>query len=138
MRNAHSFFISEEKYCKNVPGLLNYLAQKINKGLLCLYCENKGHKEFKTPDALKGHMMDKGHCFMNTDYFDEYKAYYDFSDQLKELDKLNYAKSSKYEEHEMEIISDSDEDSEWSDEDFDDQDEKEEFRDTMVKTKKKK
>ena len=47
---------------------------------MCLYCENKGTKDFKTTDALKDHMMDKGHCFMNTDYFDEYSAFYDFSE----------------------------------------------------------
>lgn len=29
MKTAHSFFISEEKYCKDIKGLLNYLAQKI-------------------------------------------------------------------------------------------------------------
>ena len=87
MKQVHSFFISEEDFCVNKEGLLRYLAEKINKGLLCLYCENKGTKDFKTASSLKDHMMDKGHCFMNTDYFDEYNDFYDFSEQMKELDQ---------------------------------------------------
>lgn len=46
-------------------------------------------------------------------------------------------KNGKFEEHEIEIISD-DEDSEWEeDEDVDENDEKHEFRDNMIKEKKK-
>ena len=46
-------------------------------------------------------------------------------------------KNGKFEEHEIEIISD-DEDSEWEeDEDVDETDEKHEFRDNMIKEKKK-
>jgi len=65
--------------------------------------------------------MDKGHCFMNTESFDEYAKFYDFSEQLKNLDQ-GFKKNSKFDEHEMEVISD-DEDSEWSENEDDEEDE---------------
>lgn len=69
MEKKHGFFIPEKKYVSDMKGLLKYLAEKINIGLLCIECENKGYKDFKTPEALKTHMIDKGHCFMNTKTF---------------------------------------------------------------------
>lgn len=58
MEKVHGFFIPERKYCKDTKGLLKYLGEKINIGLLCLECENKGRKDFKTPEGLKMHMID--------------------------------------------------------------------------------
>jgi pre-60S factor REI1 len=103
MKKTHSFFISEQEYCKNIEGLLLYLGQKINIGLLCLYCENKGTKDFKNPQALQNHMMDKGHCFMNTENFEEYAKYYDFSEQIREFAQLHQNNNKNYEEAEIEI-----------------------------------
>lgn len=57
MRVAHSFFISEEKYLTNMEGLLKYLAEKINVGLLCIYCDNQGAKGFKSGSAVRNHMV---------------------------------------------------------------------------------
>ncbi len=42
-----------------MEGLLRYLAEKINKGLLCVYCDNKGTKGFKSADAVRNHMVNK-------------------------------------------------------------------------------
>ena len=97
MRLSHSFFISEEKYLTNLEGLLKYLAEKINIGLLCIYCDNQGTKGFKSGSAVRNHMViwilknfyelkinkqiDKSHCFMNSDYFDEYEEFFDFGGQ---------------------------------------------------------
>ena len=47
MKKRHSFFISAEEQCENKEGLLKYLGDKINKGLMCLYCENVGTRGFK-------------------------------------------------------------------------------------------
>ena len=87
MSSSHSFFISEEKYLINLEGLLKYLAEKINLGFLCIYCDNQGTKGFKTGSAVQNHMLDKCHCFMNTEYFDEYEDFFDFSSQFEELEK---------------------------------------------------
>jgi pre-60S factor REI1 len=67
MKTVHGFFYCEELNLVDESGLLQYLAEKINVGLMCIYCENKGTKDFKTPEAVKKHMIDKGHCFMNTE-----------------------------------------------------------------------
>lgn len=79
MNVVHGFFISEKEYNTDTVGLLKYLAEKINQGFMCLYCENKGSKDFYSAGAVKSHMTDKGHCFMNTDYFEEYSKFYNFS-----------------------------------------------------------
>lgn len=52
MMKKHSFFVAAQEYCTNVAGLLKYLGNKINKGLMCLYCENAGTKGFHTREAL--------------------------------------------------------------------------------------
>lgn len=65
--------------------MIKYLAEKINIGIMCIYCENKQTKDFKSPQAVKNHMIDKGHCFMNTDVLQEYSQYYDFSEKYKEI-----------------------------------------------------
>ena len=61
-------------------------------------------------------MLDKGHCFMNTDNFDEYSKFYDFSQLLNEINQYHNIKG-KFEEHEIEIISSDDENQDWLDSD---------------------
>jgi len=123
MQTSHGFFISEHRYCTNPEGLVKYLAEKINIGLLCLYCENQGTKGFKSAEALRSHMVSKGHCFMNTDNFDEYIKHFDFTEQFKELEieyNENGSASAKDNEAIIEIASDDDESEgseEWEDED---------------------
>ncbi|MBS1889879.1 MAG: C2H2-type zinc finger protein [Actinobacteria bacterium] len=46
MEKKHGFFVPQSDYCKDVKGLLLYLHEKTEVGLLCLYCENKGAKDF--------------------------------------------------------------------------------------------
>lgn len=97
MKKGHSFFISEEKYCSDVKGLLKHLGQKINITFLCILCENKGCKAFITPEAIKMHMIDKGHCFMQSTVFEEYADYYDFTPQIEEA--IEYQKTLKNTSH---------------------------------------
>lgn len=56
----HGFFIREEKCVIDMPGLLSTLAEQVNQNMTCLHC----FKTFKSPRAVKEHMLDKGHCFM--------------------------------------------------------------------------
>jgi pre-60S factor REI1 len=72
MKKNFGFFIIWEEFCVDKKGLIQYLAQKIHQKLLCIYCENKGSHNFKNGEAVQKHMIDKGHCFMNGDYFEEY------------------------------------------------------------------
>lgn len=69
MEKAHGFFIIERKYVIDLKGLIKYLAEKINIGMLCIQCENKGTKDFKSGEAVRAHMLDKGHCFMSKKRF---------------------------------------------------------------------
>lgn len=46
MRYKHNFVILEIECLINLKGLLAYLAERIQLGKLCLYCD----KQFKTPE----------------------------------------------------------------------------------------
>lgn len=85
MNICHGFFIPDKEYLVNCKGLLNYLGRKITKGLLCIYCNNKGTKGFKNKQAVQKHMLDKQHCFMNIDEDDEYVKYYDYSEEVNKI-----------------------------------------------------
>jgi len=66
MSSAHTFFIASEEFCKNKEGLIEYLQEKIEVGNLCITCENKKAKDFQSADAVRKHMIDRGHTFMKT------------------------------------------------------------------------
>ena len=83
MEGSHSFFIPQEEFCTNKKGLMEYLQEKIEVGFMCITCENKKAKDFATGEAVRKHMVDKGHTFMKSDEgFEEYEKYYDFSKQF--------------------------------------------------------
>ncbi|PCH43710.1 cytoplasmic protein [Wolfiporia cocos MD-104 SS10] len=78
---AHSFFIPDTEYLVDLPGLLTYLGEKIAVGNVCIYCNGRG-REFRTLDAVRKHMLDKGHCKIAYDSEEdrlEVSDYYDFT-----------------------------------------------------------
>ena len=84
METDHGFFVPQRQFCTNAEGLLQYLQEKIEVGLLCITCENKKAKDFTTGEAVRKHMLDKGHTFMKVDDgYEEYEKYYDFSKQFE-------------------------------------------------------
>lgn len=114
MRISHSFFIIEETFLTNLQGLLKFIAEKINLGLLCLYCDNKGTKGFKTAEAVRNHMTDKSHCFMNSELFEEFEDFYDFTSQFEELEREDLLANKKTNNNVRNIeVAD---DNEWEDE----------------------
>jgi len=80
MTIAHSFFVPDVEYCADLRGLLIYLGEKITKGFMCLWCNEKG-RTFHSADAARQHMLDKGHCKMIHEglALAEYADYYDYS-----------------------------------------------------------
>ncbi|KAI9013820.1 C2H2 type zinc-finger-domain-containing protein [Phycomyces nitens] len=79
MFKEHGFFLPDKEYLKDVEGLVVYLASKVNNGI-CLYCNGRG-KEWKSVEAVRGHMNDKGHCKMaydDTEDPEQLLAFYDF------------------------------------------------------------
>ncbi|KAM7348522.1 cytoplasmic 60S subunit biogenesis factor ZNF622 [Cochliomyia hominivorax] len=80
MSETHSFFIPDLEYCTDLEGLLNYLGEKVTVYFICLWCNDRG-KTFYSLDAVRKHMLDKGHCQMLHEglALAEYADYYDYS-----------------------------------------------------------
>ncbi|KAI8035562.1 cytoplasmic 60S subunit biogenesis factor ZNF622 [Drosophila gunungcola] len=80
MSVAHSFFIPDTEYCTDIEGLLYYLGEKVANYFICLFCNDRG-KTFYSLDAVRKHMVDKGHCQMLHEgvALAEYAEYYDYS-----------------------------------------------------------
>jgi pre-60S factor REI1 len=75
MRMKHSFYLLDIDCVTSLKGLLTYIAERIQLGYLCLFC----NKMFRNARRCQQHMMDKSHCFMNVEDEHEYEQYYDFS-----------------------------------------------------------
>ncbi|KAG8743258.1 hypothetical protein FRC10_012302 [Ceratobasidium sp. 414] len=79
MSSTHSFYIPDAEYLVDLPGLIGYLGEKIAVGNVCIACPSR---EFRTMDAVRKHMIDKGHCRIGYDTEPqrlEVSDYYDFS-----------------------------------------------------------
>ncbi|KAG5680380.1 hypothetical protein PVAND_009889 [Polypedilum vanderplanki] len=93
MSIAHSFFIPDAEFCSDVHGLLSYLADKVCKDFICLWCNEKG-KTFYSMQGVRRHMIEKGHTKMlhegaalaeYVDFYD-YSASYPDHDDSKDID----------------------------------------------------
>ncbi|KMQ98120.1 putative zinc finger protein 622 [Lasius niger] len=80
MMVEHSFFVPDLEYCIDQRGLLTYLGQKIYSEYTCLWCNNSG-KQLQSVEAVRSHMIDKGHCRMlfEGETLLEYMRFYDYS-----------------------------------------------------------
>ncbi|PWN26275.1 hypothetical protein BDZ90DRAFT_246736 [Jaminaea rosea] len=81
MQKAHGFFIPERTYLVDLPGLAQYLADKVSVGHMCLYCNGRG-RGFSTAEAARKHMVDKNHCKIAYDAEEdkmELSDFYDFT-----------------------------------------------------------
>ena len=96
MSHNHAFYVPDLSYCIDVPGLLSQLAQDISLGNICIFC---GHgfgglvmgsetdielvkRARRGLDAVRKHMIDKGHCRIPWDTDDqrlELSDFYDFT-----------------------------------------------------------
>ncbi|KAL7295727.1 hypothetical protein TKK_0011072 [Trichogramma kaykai] len=87
MTLEHSFFIPDAEYCTDFRGLLIYLGEKVFGGYMCIWCNDKG-KSFKSADAARTHMIDKGHCKMlhEGEALAEYAEFYDYSASYPDAD----------------------------------------------------
>lgn len=81
MQRSHGFFLPERPYITDLPGLTQYLADKVCVGHLCLYCNGRG-RGFHSAEAARRHMISKSHCKVAYDREDdrlELGDFYDFS-----------------------------------------------------------
>ncbi|KAI9250591.1 C2H2 type zinc-finger-domain-containing protein [Phascolomyces articulosus] len=80
MTKIHGFFLPDDEYLHDKKGLIAYLSDKIEHEHFCLYCNGRG-KEWKSAQAARAHMLDKGHCKMAYDDSEEPEdllCFYDF------------------------------------------------------------
>lgn len=115
MSIAHSFFIPDTEYLVDLTGLITYLGEKIAVGNICIYCNGKG-REFRTLEAVRKHMVDKGHCKIAYDTESErleLSDFYDFTASYPDAHNRKKAKKSAHPKVEDEA------DAEWEDMDED-------------------
>ncbi|KAL4873064.1 hypothetical protein BDV12DRAFT_161266 [Aspergillus spectabilis] len=60
MFKSHGMFIPERSYLSDLEGLVHYLYRKINENSECIYC----HSIRNSPEGIRTHMKDKGHCMI--------------------------------------------------------------------------
>ena len=79
MAKEHSFFIPDIDKLVDVKGLIRYLGDKISIANVCIFCNGKG-KALHTTEAVKAHMISKGHCKIPYEDGDEeeLEEFYDF------------------------------------------------------------
>merc|ERR1711962_867216 len=80
MMEVHDFRIPDAKYLISIDDFMSYISSKVGKGNICLVCNQKG-KAFYSLDAVRKHMLSKGHCRvdMSGENAFEYLDFYDFS-----------------------------------------------------------
>ncbi|OJJ77717.1 hypothetical protein ASPBRDRAFT_36972 [Aspergillus brasiliensis CBS 101740] len=97
MFKTHGMFIPEKDYLIDLEGLLRYLWRKINENSECLYC----HMIRNTPEGIRTHMKDKGHCmiaFESEDEQIEIGQYYDFRSTYSDDEEWESTGSETHEE----------------------------------------
>jgi len=78
MLAAHGFHLPDMAAVTDVEGLVNYCAEKVHVGRICLFCD----KGFASTDACAEHMVAKAHCRLAWEYedqVDEFADFYDFA-----------------------------------------------------------
>lgn len=61
MHLTHSFYIPDIDYLKDLPGLMRFLGDKISVWHSCLSCGSETRQPFPSLEAVRRHMLDKGH-----------------------------------------------------------------------------
>ncbi|EPY50605.1 ribosome biogenesis protein [Schizosaccharomyces cryophilus OY26] len=86
MKAIHSLYIPEREYVVDEPGLFEYLAEKVSIGYTCLTC----NRQFKSLEAVRSHMQQKGHFSIAYDTDEEQLEladYYDFTTSYPDYEK---------------------------------------------------
>ncbi|KDN49735.1 hypothetical protein RSAG8_01800, partial [Rhizoctonia solani AG-8 WAC10335] len=95
MASAHSFFIPDAEYLTDLQGLVAYLGEKIAVGNVCIACPSR---EFRSMDAVRKHMIDKGHCKIGYEQESqrlEVADFYDFSTSYPDAEARKKSKAAR-------------------------------------------
>ncbi|KAG0000626.1 hypothetical protein BGZ80_001338 [Entomortierella chlamydospora] len=93
MTKTHGLFIPDIEYLVDIEGLIKYLGEKISIGNVCLYCNGKG-RQIRSLEAVRRHMVDKGHC----------KIPYDTESDMMEISDFYDFRSSYPEEQQRKML----------------------------------
>lgn len=119
MHVTHSFYIPDIDYLKDLPGLMRHLSDKVSVWHSCLSCGSETRQPFSTLEAVRRHMLDKGHN----------KIRYDDEGSSELADFFDYSTLNR---HETEISLESIEAIELDDFVTDDEDEEENADDALI------
>lgn len=100
MEKKYGFFIIEAKSCINVQGLLKYLGELVHVQKKCISCD----QIFKSGRDCQQHMIDKQHCFMDPDDFEQYDPYYDFTVENRKVAQRIQEKFGHLKSHDNEFM----------------------------------
>ncbi|XP_031481903.1 cytoplasmic 60S subunit biogenesis factor REI1 homolog 1 isoform X2 [Nymphaea colorata] len=83
MHKEHGFFIPDVEYLKDPTGLLAFLATRVVRDFVCLYCHDR-RQPFASLEAVRKHMISKSHCKVKygeggDDEDAELEDFYDYS-----------------------------------------------------------
>lgn len=111
----YGMFIPEREYLKDLEGLMTYLGEKIGLGNMCLYC----NFEARTLEAVRAHMLAKGHLKIPYETMDqklEISDFYDFRSSYKKPS----SSSSTAEDADTTMKEGDGDDDDWEDEEVED------------------
>ncbi|KAF9580374.1 hypothetical protein BGW38_003011 [Lunasporangiospora selenospora] len=95
MTKGHGFFIPDLEYLVDLEGLIKFLGEKVSVANICLYCNGKG-RQIRSLEAVRKHMLDKGHC----------KIPYDTEAEMMEIVDFYDFRSSYPEEQQQKMLAD--------------------------------
>ena len=85
MVETHSFFIPQVEQLSDFEGLVSHLAEKIHFCRMCLCCHPE--KRYRSVEALRKHMIDKGHTMLGDDIEDISEFYLFGGDEFEDVDE---------------------------------------------------
>jgi len=91
MRDEHGLYIPDVEDLSSLDSLINYLHYIIIRQKECIYC---GAAK-QSSEAVRGHMVDKGHCMLNLENEPELLEFWDLSDDDDADDEPSRFSSSK-------------------------------------------
>lgn len=100
MVKEHSLYIPDLEFVEDLPGLIQYLGDKVSVAHCCLYCPSSV-QPFSGLEAVRRHMVDKGHSkirFDPEDGMEELAEFYNYEQIVSDDDDENFVDVDRDEE----------------------------------------
>ena len=112
MHFAHSFYIPDIDYLQDLPGLMRHLCDKVSVWHSCLSCGSETRQPFPSLEAVRRHMLDKGHNKIRyddegsselADFFD-FRRIFDTTPEAADLDDFVTDDEDNFKDEDLEGI----------------------------------